>query len=180
MLNRKHKVYVFILAIAATSFVLVKWSYTGYNKRIRLVVKGDTTILYPYRTTYTTDSGQGLTAYILREGESIRDICYEKLAFDAVVKQIDPAKEDYKAHCRAIVSDIIKTMATNKIEVSIYDNDKNDADGNLDESNIVAVYYGDAGGEGDSRIVYYPNTNNKYAGTECFYPRLKDDRIKYF
>jgi len=42
--------------------------------------------------------------------------------YSAIVRPINPGKEDYKAYCRYVAKDIIKKAGSNKILIAIYDN----------------------------------------------------------
>ncbi len=108
--------------------------------------------------------------------------------YTAIIRPINPAKDDYKAYCRYIVKDIAKKAGTNKMVVEIVDNRKayelyeikhlqngnilNRNDMGFVEKHTVGAYQGGLPGEPDTyELVFYEDAGLKqYKGRETFKP----------
>lgn len=138
----------------------------------------------PYRTINTLDSSR-LIAYEFHKSEGDGG---RFLACSAIIRNIDPARDDYKTWCRSIIADIIKTSGTDKIEVCIYDNyeayllsevkagqhfeplTKGESD--TVDRHTVATYYGDIDDyyENGHTLRFYSEAHNHYTETEVYEP----------
>ena len=150
----------------------------------------------PYRVITSLDSSQHLIAYEFHSDDSADadygSICVRYPKFSAIIKNTNPAKDDYKNNCRSIISDIIKTTGTPTLEVNIYDDYQAyqvSESGNTMEfmsisksemdslqKHIVATYYGEIYGDyeeyGENYILsYYPQTNGHYTEQEKYDPK---------
>ena len=161
-------------------------------------------IQFPYRVITALDSSQHLIAYELHKNDSeVADygaICTKYPKYSAIIKSINPAKDDYKTNCRSIISDIVKTTGNPTLEINIYDDyqaytlsEENDALEYMSLSkcasdsllkHIVATYdgyiYGDYEAYGQNYVLaFYPQANNRYSEQEKYEPKQNyDDTAK--
>jgi hypothetical protein len=139
---------------------------------------------YQYKTINVPDSTHQLLAYEFHaykgDGHGADYSC------SAIIKKIDPAKDNYKLYSRAVIADIINTMNTDDIEVNIYDDynafvlaEQNN--GNVfklltkaEEDSVcrhtVATYDTRERGWATNirTITYYAQAGNKYTGQEPY------------
>jgi len=140
---------------------------------------------FPLRVIYVSATSQDLIAYTLHnkdsDGMPYRSFC-------AVIKNIDPSKEDFKNYCRAIIADIIKSVGTDEIAIYIYDDteayrlsevdypgvykDVNKEEADLIKQHTIAIYSGDIGGydEDNHTISYYSLAGSRFTGKEIYNP----------
>ncbi len=134
----------------------------------------------------------------VKESLAIKEITYDVIKtqfgdravwYDACIKEINPAKDDYKAYCRFIVADLVKKYGTNKIAVAIYDSKKaqqlygvnyqqkhqilNKNDKNYVSQHTIGLYAGGLDGDPDTyELSYYTDAEGmkQYKGRENFKP----------
>jgi len=153
-------------------------------------------IHYPYRVITAIDSSQHLIAYELHKNDSedadYGAICSKYPKYSAIIKNVNPEKDDYKTNCRSVISDIIKTTGTATLEINIYDDYQsyslNEEEGTLQSmslskdasdsmlKHIIATYdgyiYGDYETYGENyTLEYYPLANNRYTEKEKYEPK---------
>ena len=153
-------------------------------------------IPYPYRVIPALDSSQHLIAYELHKNDSedadYGAICSKYPKYSAIIKSVNPGKDDYKTNCRSVISDIVKTTGNATLEINIYDDYPsyalNEEEGTLQSmslskeasdsmlKHIVATYSGYIYGEyetyGENYILeYYPQTSNRYREKEKYEPK---------
>ena len=163
-------------------------------------------VLYPYRVITASDSNRQLIAYELFENDNDNDYYtfgYTR-CFGAILKSIDPARDDYKMYCRAIIADVVKMAGTDAIIVTIYDDYEsfelselrpvhdlsalNEAEQSevsfQDKSSYVnkhfiACYYGHDHGHDNEvssgYLFFYPQANNHYHETENYQPEYSGE-----
>ena len=131
----------------------------------------------PYRTIFAPGNSGGLIGYTIQKvsGDML------PITINIKTKDIHPAKEDYKAYCRNIIADVLKTVATDRVEIHIFDNDTacdryqtqlvTDAEGEFIAMHSVATYYGNLGyGEEDYLISFYDEAHNTFSFKEHYKP----------
>jgi hypothetical protein len=74
--------------------------------------------LFQYKTIAIPDSTNQLLGYEFHAWKGDYGVDYSCFA---IIKKIDPAKDNYKLYSRAIVADIISAIGTSDIDVTIYD-----------------------------------------------------------
>lgn len=134
----------------------------------------------------------------VKESLAMKEITYDVIKttlgnrgawYDVCIKEINPSKDDYKAYCRFIVSDLAKKNGTNKMVVAIYDSkkaqqlygvnyqqkhqilDKNDK--GIVSQHMVGLYAGGLDGDPDTyELSYYTDAEGmkQYKGRENFKP----------
>ncbi len=77
-----------------------------------------TPALFQYKTIALPDSTNQLLGYEFHAWKGDYGLDYSCCA---IIKKIDPAKDNYKLYSRAIVADIISAIGTSDIDVTIYD-----------------------------------------------------------
>ena len=140
--------------------------------------------LRPYRVISSINDSQQLMSYIFHQSADDEMNCKE---CSAVIRAIDPAKDDYKTYCKSVINDIVKTMGTDHIEITLYDDDKayelleiqsaqqmemlTDVDFDSVSQHVVATYYGARGDYVDNHLLhYYPQAGNRYTAQEIYFP----------
>jgi hypothetical protein len=175
-------------------FAVLEETLNGSKSKITIASNKKEAVL-PYRVINAINDSQLLIAYEFHKndsedqgyyGESVK---YAK--FSAIIKNIDPTKDDYKTYCKSIIADITKTTGTATLEVSIYDNSETyelaeikyaKQHGVLNKSEMdsvakhtIANYCGEIYGEnqeyGENDILlYYPEAGNRYTTQEKYDP----------
>lgn len=146
-----------------------------------------TAVVQPFRTLRPAVDSQELYAYELHKRKVAQD---ELPEYCAIIRKVDPAKDDYKAYCRLVVSDIVHSVGNDKIVIYIYDSNEayelyetkflehytnlDIAEQNTVDEHLVATYTGmRAWGEDYSathQLSYYENARNGKAEHEIYKP----------
>ena len=143
--------------------------------------------IYHYHTINASDSSGDLIGYVLHEKKS-DDNSY--LECSAIVRELNPEKDDYKALCKDVIDDIVAGARTRKIVVNIYDNDSayqifeinaiqnygmvDTNDMKLYGKHFVAAYESYMYDEDDNdanSITFYQYGKDKYDETEHYVPK---------
>ena len=111
---------VFLLLAGAGAFIRPHLANTGHKPDDK-DKPGNNAVAFPYHTITTAVDSQDLYAYELHKRVAMQD---ELPEYCAVIRQVDPAKDDYKTYCKLVISDIIKTTGTDKLVVYIYDSNE--------------------------------------------------------
>lgn len=74
-----------------------------------------------YKTIYNPDNALDVVGFELHEDEPYDDGNTKCACFNAVVRNLDPDKDNYKSICRDIITDIIHTCGDKEVRVNIYD-----------------------------------------------------------
>ncbi len=169
----------------------------GNVKEKKLIKVSDTVkVEFPYRTINAPDSNSYLIAYEFHTGNS-DDSRY--LECSAVIKSIDPTKDDYKTICRSVVADIIKTTGTDNIAIYIYDNYEaytlaelkygqqfkvlNKTETDTVELHRVADYYGkmrESESQDNHTLRFYSQANNRFTEKEVYEPSVLERDAKSY
>jgi len=140
-------------------------------------------VFLPYRTVSAIDGSGVLFPYEFQklDGAGYYTECV------AIIKNIDPAKDDYKTYCRSVISDIVKTAGAENLEVYVYDDNEayeasevrlgeefkgiNKSEMDSLEQHLVAVYHGKMNDDDDNFTLYfYQQAHNRYTENEAFEP----------
>ena len=150
----------------------------------RISPADDKAVAQPYRIISAADT-QELFAYELHKKRLTQ---YDYTEYCAVIRNIDPAKDDYKAYCRSVVADIIKTEGNNRIWVTIYDSNEaydlyevrfsqqyqnlDTAQSGIVEKHHVATYVGNSDSDYGThhQLSYYEDAKNGLAQHETYQP----------
>jgi hypothetical protein len=90
------------------------------DKTLPLVIKNN--IALPLRTVNASDNSQRLFAYQLISDQYFKDgegMVYQE--YSAIIEEINPGKDDYKAYCISVIKDILKMTTVENVTVNIYD-----------------------------------------------------------
>lgn len=148
----------------------------------RPVKTGSEKVLFPYRTISIAQNSDSLLAYELRYESSNYGRYTE---YEAVIRNINPAKDDYKMYCKEVIRDIKKTTGKERIGVSIYDSYEafylnhselkkkrfiDTSEAKFIAQHTVATYHGDIDYSGDCNcsLIYYPDAANGHYKKESF------------
>ncbi len=187
---RKRIIYI-LPCIIIVAFVVTLSGFDFFNYPYKKFTKNKSDSLLPYRAITSIDSSGKLLPYILHKnvGDEINS-----QEFTAIIKSINPAKDDYKVYCKSIIADIAKSITTNGITVYIFDDEKagelhqagyigqvsflDSAETVLVEKHTVAVYNGHMPDERweNYTISFYEYTGNGYAEKEYFRAQTGDKR----
>ena len=172
------------IAVLAFTTVCIVVAHLCLPYKGAKAIPADTKVILPFHTISMPGSSQDLYAYELHRRQIPQDDMPE---YCAVVRNIDPARDDYKAYCRAVVADIMKTTGSKKIIVYVYDS--NEAYHlyevrfllqlqNLDAREMatvndhhIATYIGErANGdyEVSRQLSFYEDAHNGYTGQEPY------------
>ena len=140
--------------------------------------------LFQYKTIAISDSTNQLLGYEFHAWKG--DDYGVDYNCCAIIKRIDPEKDKYKIYCRAIVADIIGSMGSSDIDVTIYDDyqayvlaEQNGGkefkiltktEDDSIKSHTIATYDCRAGGWNDNThiLTFYAQAGNKYTENELY------------
>jgi len=183
-----HILLVVVLVLAFLPFFKI-----GHGKKSLGKDAASKEQVYPYRVINSLDSSDQLIGYELYENAPDGDT----RSFSAIIKSMDPGKDDYKIYCRSIVADIVKMAGTNQVKITVYDDvesfemsevklvhdssavddaaqmeARNKKDYDPAGTHLIGAYSGryteDPNVSG--QLVYYPNANNHYSESENYDP----------
>ncbi len=175
--THRHGLIIFILVLLAV------WE-KSFLKIGRKHHPDKTDEVMPYRTINAMDGSNTLIAYEFH----VRNEDGRTPECSAIIKKVDPSRDDYKTFCRSVVADIVKTMGTDRISISIYDDYEaydlsevksaqqfkilNNNELDSVSKHTVAVYTGDTYCDrGNGHFLYfYAEAKNKYTEQEVVDP----------
>ena len=188
-MNNKHRRWSRILPAIVSLLIagVIGKSICAHKNTGKHPLTKSDSVVFPYRTIM--DSNQNLVAYELhqRAGQG-EDQQYTE--YCAIIRTIDPLKDDYKTYCKSVVSDIIKTGGTDKIVVYIYDSSEayalyevdvltrfrllTEQESDLVDRHLIATFYGNRPDyyEDNSKytLSYYEYANNGHSEHESYMP----------
>ena len=169
------------------SLIVTIGAFIGKPREAAKTEIDDKVVEFPFRTVNNADT-QTLYAYELHKRKATQD---ELPEFCAIIKNVDPSKDDYKTYCRSVIADIVKTEGTDKLLVYIYDSNEayelyenkfllhyNNLDTNeidIVDKHLVASYIGNRNVGFDyavtHKLAYYENAHNSHTESETYQPR---------
>ncbi len=180
---RPYSVLIFIV-VAVVSIITVLAAMDFARKYRVKQPQPSTEVTFPYRIVDSTGDSQKLYAYILHREDDGHD---PFVTYSAVIRHIDPAKDNYKTYCKYVIHDIVKTAGTGKIYISLYDDDHawelsevkfkqqfkplNKPEQDSVDKHAVATYNGGIyDDEHTHRLNFFPDAQNGFYSTEIFFP----------
>ena len=163
--------------------------FTGKKEPEKKQNEPDTNVVNtPYRTINTAIDSQDLYAYELHKRIVMQDDLPE---FCAIIRKVDPTKDDYRNYCRLVVSDIVKTAHTDTLIVYIYDSNEayelyetkflrqyqnlDTTESNIVNEHFIATYTGKRDFSWDydacNQLSYYENAHNGKTAREMYMPQ---------
>jgi hypothetical protein len=174
---------IVILAVAAEALV---GRYLKMDEPKAAPKANTDSVAFPYRTVNALDTSRDLIAYEFHE-RRCRD-CYQYLACSAIIKNIDPAKDNYKTVCKSIIADVVRTTSTDRIELTIYDNYEayelgelkyaqkymvlSSSENDTVNRHTIATYLGDPNDNYNTNhtLYFYPEAKNRFTEHELYEP----------
>lgn len=170
---------VLLLIVFAATFAVRSGSHAQHEP-------DDKAIVFPFRTVNNPDT-QTLYAYELHKRRVAQD---ELPELCAIIKNVDPAKDDYKTYCKLVVNDIVRTSGTDKLVVYIYDSNEayelyenkflyqyknlDTNESSLVDRHLIATYTGSRNNSYDyytgPQLAYYENAHNGRNESETYQP----------
>jgi hypothetical protein len=141
-------------------------------------------ITFPYRVIDSNPGRDQLYAYILHRGDD-RDDPFPR--YSAVIRHMDLERDDYKTYCKLVIHDGVKSMGSDKIRISIYDDEqtwelaeikwkenfrtleKPEQD-TVDRHAVASYSGGIRDDEYTHRLNFFPDAKNSYTSNEIYFP----------
>lgn len=178
--------YIFFSGAAIAVLVLfLVYDKMHLKKTAGSISSNKDAAIRPYRVTNATNGNLGLLGYSFHRNDSGSN---EYQDCSAVIRNIDPEKDDYKTYCKSVIADIIKIAGNDKIALSIYDDNGayelselkycqqykvlDRAETDSVKRHTVAVYYGDIhdGYQNNHTLWFYKEAENRYSEKGFYEP----------
>jgi len=188
MLQKKQ--YIFWIKFIAI-LLFVGSAMFRYSKRVKSKKEPEEKVITnPYRIINNPGDEQNLYAYELHKRKVPQD---ELTEFCAVIRNQDPAKDDYKAYCKSVIADIVKTSGTDRLIVYIYDSNEayelyetkflqrfhnlDTTESDLVAEHLVATYIGERDNYYGThhQLSFYEDAHNGHSERETYWPVSKQN-----
>ncbi|MCW3122237.1 MAG: hypothetical protein JWQ38_1729 [Flavipsychrobacter sp.] len=161
--------------------VLAIWDKPHVKVSFKYVAEAKPDVSFQYRTIATSDSADDLVAYEFHKRKGDNGVDY---SCSAIIRRMNPAKDNYKKFCKAVIVDIMTSLNTDNVDVTIYDDYQayvlgeiksnrfggiSQAESDSVNSHIVAMYNNDIDwGDTVRNMSYYSKAGNAYTEAVVF------------
>ena len=161
--------------------VLAIWDKPRIKVSVEHVAEAKPDVSFQYRTIPTSDSADDLVAYEFHKRKGDNGVDYD---CSAIIRRMNPAKDNYKMYCKAVIVDIMTSLNTDNLNVTIYDDYqayvlseiKSNQFGGISQvetdsvnKHIVAMYNNDIDwGDTVRNMSYYSRAGNAYTESIAF------------